>query len=99
VTERIIPGAVSQDHGARYDPIAPRLDRGGSNNIISPRGLVSRNCLGVVTSGFLVEIEKVELAELRDKYPEAFTREYNPASGLLFNAWVTDDEVTEGKKW
>jgi len=99
VTERIIPGAVSQDHGARHDPIAPELDRGGSNNIISPRGLVSRNCLGVVTSGFLVEIERVDLAELRDNYPEAFKREYNPASGLLFNAWVIDDEVTEGKKW
>ena len=98
VTERIIPGAVSQDHGARHDPIAPGLDRGGSNNIISPRGLVSRNCLGVVTSGFLVEIERVDLAELRDKYPEAYKREYNPASGLLFNAWVIGDEVTEGKK-
>jgi trimethylamine-N-oxide reductase (cytochrome c) len=98
ITERIMPGAVSQDHGARHDPIAPGLDRGGSNNIISPRGLVSRNCLGVVTSGFLVEIEGVDLAELRDRYPAAFKREYNPASGLLFNAWVIDDEITEGKK-
>jgi trimethylamine-N-oxide reductase (cytochrome c) len=88
VTERIIPGAVSQDHGARHDPIAPGLDRGGSNNIISPRGLVSRNCLGVVTSGFLVEIERINLAELKEKYPEAFRREYSPASGQLFNAWV-----------
>ena len=98
VTERIIPGAVSQDHGARHDPIAPGLDRGGSNNIISPRGLVSRNCLGVVTSGFLVEIERVDLAELRDRYPGPFEREYNPASGLLFNAWIIGDEITEGKK-
>jgi molybdopterin guanine dinucleotide-containing S/N-oxide reductase-like protein len=88
VTERILPGAVSQDHGARHDPIAPRLDRGGSNNLISPRGVVSRNCLGVVTSGFLVEVEKVDLAKLRNKYPEAFKREYDPASGLLFNSWV-----------
>ena len=94
VTERIIPGAVSQDHGARHDPIAPGLDRGGSNNMISPRGLISRNCLGVATSGFLVEVEKVNLAELRDRYPEAFEREYDPASGLLFDAWIVSNEST-----
>jgi trimethylamine-N-oxide reductase (cytochrome c) len=88
VTERIIPGALSQDHGARHDPIAAQLDRGGSNNLISPHGLISRNCLGVVTSGFLVEVEKADIAELRDRYPEAFGREYDPASGLLFNAWI-----------
>jgi len=92
VTERIIPGAVSQDHGARHDPIVSELDRGGSNNMISPRGLVSRNCVGVATSGFLVEVEKVDLAELKDNHPAAFEREYDPASGLLFNAWVDGDE-------
>ena len=91
LTERIIPGALSQDHGARYDPIGPALDRGGSNNLLSPRGLVSRNCLGVATSGFLVETEKVDLAELRAKYPEAFEREYDPAAGPVFNAWVVED--------
>ena len=91
VTERIIPGALSQDHGARHDPICPGLDRGGSNNLLSPRGLISRNCVGVVTSGFLVEIEKVDLAKLRDAYPEAFERKYEPASGLLFDAWVVED--------
>ena len=88
VTERIMPGAVSQDHGARHDPICSGLDRGGSNNLISPHGLISKNCLGVVTSGFLVEIEKVDLAELRSQYPEAFEREYDPASGSIFDAWV-----------
>ncbi len=88
VTERIIAGAVSQDHGARHDPIGPRLDRGGSNNLLSPRGLVSKNCLGVVTSGFLVEVEKVDLEELRAEYPEAFRREYDPNAVLLFNTWV-----------
>ncbi len=88
VTERIMPGAVSQDHGARHDPICPGLDRGGSNNLLSPRGQVSRNCSGVVTSGFLVEIERADLMELRQKFPEAFGREYNPASGPIFKAWV-----------
>ncbi len=90
VTERIIPGAISQDHGARHDPIAPGLDRGGSNNMICPQGFISRRCLSASTSSFLVEVEKVDLAELRKKYPEAFERVYDTASGLLFDAWVED---------
>lgn len=59
--------------------------------MISPHGLISRNCLGVATSGFLVEVEKADLAELRDRYPEAFERDYDPASGLLFSAWVEEE--------
>jgi hypothetical protein len=27
----------------------------------------------------------------RRQYPEAFEREYDPASGLRFNAWVEED--------
>jgi trimethylamine-N-oxide reductase (cytochrome c) len=88
VTQRIIPGALSQDHGARHDPLTEGLDRGGSNNLLSPKGKVSKNCLGVVTSGFLVEIEKVDLEQLSRDYPEAFHREYNAESGLVFDAWV-----------
>ncbi len=92
VTERIMPGAVSQDHGARCDWIIPgELDRGGANNLISPAGLVSKNCGGQVTSGFLVEVEKVTMAQMEEwkrQYPEAFEKEYDPASGLHFNAWV-----------
>lgn len=90
VTERIIPGAVSQDHGARHDP-AGGLDRGGSNNLLAPRGFVSQNCLGVVTSGFLVEIEKVDVSALKDIYPEEFKREYDPASGLVIDNWITKE--------
>ena len=94
VTERIMPGAVSQDHGARHDPIGPAIDRGGSNNLITPPGLISRNCVGPVSSGFLVEVEKVTRAQMEEwqrQYPEAFEREYDPASGLLFDTWVAGD--------
>ena len=92
VTERIIPGAAYQDHGARVDPIVPgRIDRGGSNNLIAPTATTSKNCAGMATSGFLVEVEKADLAALRAKYPEAFARKYEPATGLLFNAWVKGD--------
>ena len=38
VTERIMPGAVGIDHGAKYDPIVPgEIDRGGAINTIVPR--------------------------------------------------------------
>jgi trimethylamine-N-oxide reductase (cytochrome c) len=92
VWERIIPGAVSIDHGARVDPIIPgKVDRGGAVNLISPGGIASQNCAGEATSGYVVEVQKVSIAEMdewRRQYPGAFEREYDPASGLRFNAWV-----------
>ena len=82
VTERIMRGAVSSDHGASYDPVVPgELDRGGANNTISPRNILSRNCTGMASSGFLVEVERANLDELRKKYPEAFKRPYHAAAG------------------
>ena len=82
------------DHGARVDWIIPgKLDRGGAINLISPRGTVSKNCPGMATSGYLVEVEKVTAAQMEEwkkQYPEAFEREYDPASGLRFNAWVVE---------
>jgi trimethylamine-N-oxide reductase (cytochrome c) len=92
VWERIMPGVVYMDHGARCDWIIPgELDRGGAINLISPNGIVSKHCPGMATSGYLVEVEKVTMAQMetwKDSYPEAFEREYDPASGLRFNAWV-----------
>ncbi len=83
VTERIMPGAVYVDHGARYDPIVPgELDRGGAINTITPRHTTSKNATGMAVSGFLVEAERVDLDELQRKYPEAFSRPYHPAAGL-----------------
>lgn len=91
VTERIIPGAISQDHGAIHDPITARLDRSGSNNLICPTNTTSKRASGMATSGYLVEVEKVSFAQMvewRESYPKAFEREYNPDAGLHFNAWV-----------
>ncbi len=89
VWERIVPGAVSSDHGARADMICVggpdgNLDRGGANNLISPLNGISPNCWGMATSGFLVEVQKVTMAEMegwRERYPEAFAREYDPGVG------------------
>ena len=92
VWERLMPGVVYMDHGSRCDWIIPgKLDRGGAIDLISPTGLTSKHCAGMATSGFLVEVEKVSMAQMeewRKQYPEAFAREYDPASGLRFNAWV-----------
>ena len=96
VNERIMPGAVSMDHGARYDPIIPGdLDRGGAINTITPHKTTSKNATGMVVSSFLVEVEKVTLAQMEEwkkQYPEAFEREYDPASGLRLNAWIEGGE-------
>jgi trimethylamine-N-oxide reductase (cytochrome c) len=92
VTERLMPGVVYMDHGARVDYIIPgKVDRGGAINLISPSGTTSKNSVGQATSSYLVEVDKVTLAQMeewKNQYPEAFEREYDPASGLRFNAWI-----------
>ncbi len=92
VWERLMAQVAYVDHGARTDWIIPgKLDRGGAINLISPEMITSKNCTGQATTGYLVEVEKVTMAQMkswRDQYPEAFEREYNPDSGLCFDAWV-----------
>lgn len=86
VTERIMEGALSQDHGARCDTIIVGeggLDRGGANNLICPDRVTSPNAAGEVTNGFLVNIEKVDVFELAKQYPEEFNRPYDPTCGLV----------------
>ncbi len=49
----------------------------------------------MATSGFLVDVQKVTMAEMeewREKYPEAFERDYAPASGLRFTSWIRGEE-------
>jgi trimethylamine-N-oxide reductase (cytochrome c) len=92
VTERIMPGVVYIDHGARYDPILPgKIDRGGAINLISPIKTTSKNCIGMATSGYLVEVTRLDMTEMEawmSSYPDAFARDYDPASGPRFDAWV-----------
>ena len=46
VWERIMPGVVYVDHGARHDPIVPgKVDRGGAINTIAPNGITSKNAV------------------------------------------------------
>ena len=93
VTERIMPGVVSADHGARYDPIIPgELDRGGAMNTLTPRPTVSKNATGMVCAGYLVNVERINLDELQKKYPEAFNKPYDQASGQKLERVLAGDK-------
>ena len=42
-------------------------------------------------TGFLVQAEKLDPAEMEQwkaQYPEAFARDYDPASGSHYDGWV-----------
>ncbi len=92
VWERVMPGVAYVDHGARHDPIIPgEVDRGGAINTISGDWTTSKRCVGQATSGYLVEVSLCtgeEMDQWRRDYPEAFEREYDPASGLRFEGWL-----------
>lgn len=91
VTERIMPGVVYQDHGARLDPIvAGQSDRSGANNLICPTTITSKHCPGEVTGGYLVNIEKVDLDALAKEYPEAFNRAYVKGIGVSIMNWIKE---------
>jgi anaerobic selenocysteine-containing dehydrogenase len=82
VTQRVMPGVVGVDHGAKYDPVVPgEIDRGGAINTIVPRNTTSENAVGMVVSGFLAEVEKTDLDDMRAKYPDAFERECHSSAG------------------
>jgi len=96
ITERVMPGAISMDHGAKYDPIAlGEIDRGGVINTIVPGNITSKKACGMVVSGFLAEVEKTDLEALRKKYPEAFARECHVTAGPCLAGIV---ENSTGKK-
>jgi trimethylamine-N-oxide reductase (cytochrome c) len=81
--------------GARVDPIAERIDRGGSTNLITTPKPISKHCWGFVVTGFLVEAEKLDPAEMeqwKQKYPDVFARDYDPASGSRYDGWVEGAE-------
>jgi len=95
VSERIMPGVLYQDHGARIDPIISGvggLDRGGANNLICPSAVTSKNCPGEVTSGFLVGLEKVDVFALAEEHPEAFSRPFDPGVGQIVDSYIDGEE-------
>lgn len=94
LSERIMPGAVSQDHGARCDSIVVGmggLDRGGANNLICPSATTSKNAAGEVTNSFLVGVKKVDVFELAGQYPEAFARSYDVECGRVLDSLIVEE--------
>ena len=93
VTERIMPGVIYIDHGAKWDPIVPgEIDRGGAINTIVPRNTTSKNAVGHAVSGFLAEVEKTDMEALKRKYPEAFERPFHPCAGPGLEACIKGGE-------
>ncbi len=93
ITERVMPGVVYIDHGAKWDPIVPgEIDRGGAINTIVPRNTTSKNAVGHAVSGFLVQIEKTDMEALKRKYPEAFERPFHPCAGPGLEACIMGGE-------
>jgi len=89
ITERLMPGVLYIDHGAKWDPIVPgEIDRGGAINTIVPRNTTSKNAVGHAVSGFLVEVEKTDMEELKRKYPEVFKRSFHSYAGPDLEAWI-----------
>jgi len=89
ITERIMPGVVYIDHGAKWDPIAlGEIDRGGAINTIVPRNTTSKNAVGHAVSGFLAQVKKTDMEALRRKYPEAFERPFHPHAGPGLEGWI-----------
>jgi trimethylamine-N-oxide reductase (cytochrome c) len=96
VTERVIPGAIMQDHGTRTDEIiSGELDRGGNHNLICPDHISSEHCTAMATNNFLCEMAKLDPAEMdewRREHPEAFSRDYDPYAGLTYSSWVVEGD-------
>ncbi|HEX7474442.1 MAG TPA: molybdopterin-dependent oxidoreductase [Dehalococcoidales bacterium] len=93
ITERIMPGVVYMDHGAKWDPIVPgEIDRGGAINTIVPGNTTSKNAVGHAVSGFLAEVEKTDMEELKRKYPAAFKRPFHPCAGPGLEACIMGGE-------
>ena len=95
VTERLMPKVCYVDHGARVDSIIPgEVDRGGAINLITPTAMTSKNCTGMATSGFLVEVAKVTDAEMdgwKRDCPDAFARKIDYAAGVCLDGWLIEN--------
>jgi trimethylamine-N-oxide reductase (cytochrome c) len=93
VTERIMPDVIYIDHGAKWDPIDPGvIDRGGAINTIVPAKTTSKNAVGHAVSGFLADVAKTDLDELKRKYPDAFKRPFHPCAGPGLEACIMGGE-------
>jgi len=96
VTNRIKPGVISVDHGARVDIISveDKIDRGGAINLILPPPSTKYKpgeeirVPEQICSGVLVGVKKVDVLELMRKYPKAFQKKMHPIAGPVLEAYL-----------
>jgi trimethylamine-N-oxide reductase (cytochrome c) len=96
--ERMMPGVIYVDHGARHDPLVPGVDRGGAVNTIAPYGVSSTNACGQATSGYLADVQKATEKDWEswrkidpEAYDAAYKRVYDPAAGLRSDGWIAEE--------
>jgi trimethylamine-N-oxide reductase (cytochrome c) len=77
--QRILKGVVWVAYGSWWDLLEPRpgaIDRGGESNFLTPSRGMSEHHIGTAFNSTLVEVEKADLEELREKYPEGWSGKY-----------------------
>ncbi len=82
VTERMHAGSGGYGSWGQVRPHCAGGDRPeAAPSTPSPPQLHSKNTVGMAVSGFLAEVEKVDLEALQARYPEAFARQCHIAAG------------------
>ncbi|MEM2103513.1 MAG: molybdopterin-dependent oxidoreductase [Candidatus Bathyarchaeia archaeon] len=97
VTEKIKPGTVSIDHGARVDllSVEEKIDRGGAIDLLTPTPSYKYKpgqeirVPEQVCSGILVGVKKIDVNELKNKYLKAFEMKMHPVIGPVLEAYLT----------
>ncbi len=78
-TRRILNGVVRIAYGSSWDILEPKpgaIDRGGNSNFLTSSRAMSAHHIGMASNSCLVEIEKTDLDELSNKYPEGWAGKY-----------------------
>lgn len=93
ITELVMPGVIYMVKARQCDFIIPdELNRAGTpNSINTQEGLSYHANVSGGQWAYLVQLEKVtfqQMGEWREKYPQAFARDYDPDYGPLFSGWV-----------
>ena len=71
--------------------MSPGSTAAGAINTITPHNNISKKATGMAVSGFLVEVQKVTDEEMdgwKAKFPEAFARKINNATGVCLDGWM-----------
>jgi len=80
VTQRLPQGVVWVAYGSWMDLLEPKdgaIDRAGNSNFLTPSRGMSEHYIGWACNSALINLEKVNLEELAQKYPEGWNGKYS----------------------